>query len=75
MKILSLGVTEILAEAKNLDNEVLQIKDNLIKMCWHMRGSLTFDEAWALGPEEREIIQNLIKENMETTKKTGMPYF
>jgi len=75
MKILSLSVTEILSETKKLDNEVLQIKDNLIKMCWHMRGSLSFEEAWALGSEEREIIQGLIKENMETTKKTGMPYF
>lgn len=75
MKILSLSVTEILGLTKQLDNDVLQIKDNLIKMCWHMRGALSFEEAWALGVEERDIIQNLVKENLETTKKTGIPYF
>ena len=68
-------MTEILGLTKQLDNDVLQIKDNLIKMCWHMRGSLSFEEAWSLGVEERDIIQNLIKENLETTKKTGIPYF
>lgn len=73
--ILSLGVTEILRETEKLDKEVLTIKDNLIKMCWHMRGSLSFEEAWALGPEERDIINNLVQENMETTKKSGLPYF
>lgn len=75
MMILSLGVTEILRETENLDKEVLEIKNNLIKMCWHMRGSLSFDEAWTLGFEEREIIQNIIKENLETTKRSGLPFF
>ncbi len=75
MMILSLSVTEILRETENLDKEVLEIKHNLVKMCWHMRGSLSFEEAWTLGFEEREIIQNIIKENLETTKKSGLPYF
>jgi hypothetical protein len=75
MMILSLSVTEILRETDKLDKEAHDIKDNLIKMCWYMRGSLTIDDAWALSNEEREIINSLIKENLETTKKTGMPFF
>tara|TARA_B100000902_G_scaffold259519_1_gene245743 strand:- start:2230 stop:2352 length:123 start_codon:yes stop_codon:yes gene_type:complete len=40
-----------------------------------MRGSMTMDEAFQLGPEDRNIISALIKENLETAKKTGMPFF
>lgn len=75
MRILSLNLDEIVAEADILDKEVKSIKENLLKLCWYMRGSLTVDEAWALSYEEREIIQALVKENIETTKKTGMPFF
>lgn len=40
-----------------------------------MRGGLTYEEAYYLGPEEREIIGKLIEENFEITKKSGLPYF
>jgi hypothetical protein len=44
-------------------------------MCWYMRGGLTYEEALNLSNAEREIVGNIIKENLETTKKTGMPHF
>ena len=44
-------------------------------MCWHMRGGLTYDEAIMLSEVERDIIAKMIKEHMETTKKSGLPYF
>ena len=40
-----------------------------------MRGGLTLDDAFALSFEERELISELIKDNLETTKKTQMPFF
>jgi hypothetical protein len=40
-----------------------------------MRGGITLDDAFALTIEDREIITDLIKENLETTKKSGMPFF
>lgn len=40
-----------------------------------MRGGVTLDEAFALAVEEREIIAELIKENLEITKKTQMPFY
>lgn len=40
-----------------------------------MRGGLTYDEAMQLGAQERELISKLIDENLETTKKSGMPFF
>jgi hypothetical protein len=40
-----------------------------------MRGGVTLDEAFALGFDDRSIIADLIKDNLETAKKTGMPFF
>ena len=42
---------------------------------WYMRGSMTMDEAFQLSYEDRQLISDLIKENLETTKKTQQPLF
>jgi len=39
-----------------------------------MRG-LSYSEGMNLSFEERELISEIIKENLETTKKTGLPFF
>jgi len=66
---------QILSEVDNLDRDTKQIKQELAKICWFMRGSISFEEAHYLSFEEREIIAALIKDNLETTKKSGMPFF
>lgn len=43
-------------------------------MCWYMRG-LSYNEAMMMSYEERELIGEIIKENLETTKKSGLPFF
>jgi hypothetical protein len=40
-----------------------------------MRGGITLDDAFALSVEDREIISEIIKDNLETTKKSGLPFF
>lgn len=40
-----------------------------------MRGGLTYEQALHLSLTERTTISDLIKENLETTKKTGLPFF
>jgi hypothetical protein len=40
-----------------------------------MRGGISMDDVFALSFEDREIIANIIKENLETTKKSGLPFF
>jgi len=32
-------------------------------------------EAWDLDMSDKKIISNLIKENLDTTKKSGLPFF
>lgn len=57
------------------DKEIESIKSDTLKMCWHMRGGLTYNEAMNLSYSEKKIIGSIIKENIETTKKTGLNWF
>ena len=40
-----------------------------------MRGGLTYEESIMLSQMERNIIADIIKDNMETTKESGLPFF
>ena len=40
-----------------------------------MRGGITYEEAMQMSQSEHEIINSIIKENLETTKKTQLPFF
>lgn len=57
------------------DKDIKRIRSECIKLSWYMRGGLTYDQALNLSLQEREIISDLIKENLETTKKSGLPFF
>lgn len=58
-----------------MDQEQKQLKHNLFQLCWYMRGGLTYEEAFFLSSEEREIISGIVKQNLDTTKRTGIPFF
>ena len=51
------------------------MKNEALKMSWYMRGGLSYDDAMYLSQTERELIGELIKENMEVTKKSGLNFF
>jgi hypothetical protein len=58
-----------------MDNDVKSMKKELYRLCWFMRGSLTIEQAYQLDPESREIMSDIISDNLETTKKSGLPFF
>lgn len=58
-----------------MEQEAKGMREEVLKMCWYMRGGLTYNEAMNLSGQEREIIGRLIKDNLETTKKSGLPFF
>lgn len=66
---------QILEEVKILDNQVKNFKQELYRICWYMRGSVSLNEAYSMAHEDREILSSIIKENLDTTKKSGMPFF
>jgi len=58
-----------------MDKEVMEIRQEALKMSWYMRGGISYDQALQLSVAERNIISTLIKDNLDTTKKTGLPFF
>jgi len=58
-----------------MDKETVDIQQEAIKIAWYMRGGVSYDQALQLSISERNSISELIKSNLETTKKTGLPFF
>lgn len=59
----------------SMEKDTENIRLDILKLCWYMRGGITYDEAMALSVAERGIINNIVKENLETTRKSGLPFF
>lgn len=64
-----------MALVEKYEGEVKSIKSNILQMCWHMRGGITYTEAMDMSVIERNIIAKMVEDHMETTKKSGLPYF
>ena len=58
-----------------MDKEVKGLKEDMLKMVWFMRGGLAYSEIVNMSGPERGYINDLIKENLETAKKTGQPFW
>ena len=59
----------------NMETEVKGIKKHAIKLAWSMRGGASYNDILNMSIEERNAITALIEENLDTTKKTNLPYF
>jgi hypothetical protein len=71
---LTLSNEEIVELLDKYDRDAKAIREELLKICWYMRGSISYEEAFFLSFEEKEIITKIIKDNMETVEKTGLPF-
>jgi hypothetical protein len=58
-----------------LEAQSKALRDEALRLSWYMRGGITYDEAMLLSFQERELIGKLVKDNLETTKKSGLPFF
>jgi hypothetical protein len=70
-----LGSDDIEKIVDQMEKAVKDIKQESLKLSWYMRGGLSYTEAMNLSMEERNIINDIIKENLETTKKSRLPFF
>lgn len=66
---------EIVALLESYDKESKAYRDEALRMCWYMRGGLSYEDAMLLTKEEKDIISKIVNDNMETTKKSGLPFF
>lgn len=44
-------------------------------MSWYMRGGVSYEDVLNMSSEERKLINELTESNLETTKKTQLPFF
>ena len=58
-----------------MEEEVNSIKKNAITYSWYMRGGVSYEDILNMSSMERTAIVDLIEENLETTKKSGMNFF
>ena len=72
---MSLNNDEIVEMLDSFDKDSKALIRNLMRLCWYMRGGVTYDEIMFMSHHEFEAINDVIKENLDTTKESGLPFF
>lgn len=72
---MTLDNQSIIELLESYDKQSRAIREEALRMTWHMRGGVSYDEVMQLSQQEREIIGKIITDNMEITKKSRLPYF
>jgi hypothetical protein len=49
------------------------LRSQITSIMWHMRGSVTREDAWTLSPIERKDMLHLIEEHIKLVEKTKLP--
>lgn len=60
---------------KGLEQDTEALKEELLRICWYMRGGLSYTESHMMTPDERKIATKIIEDNLKTAKETQMPFF
>lgn len=74
-RIINLNEKETLRLLRLLEKEAKELRAEIFKIVWFMRGGISVDEAMLLTDRDRELIGKQIKENLEITKKSGISFF
>lgn len=57
-----------------MEADTKMIKDDIFRIAWAMRGGVnSYDLFHNYSYEDRCIMNEIIKENIESTKKSGLP--
>ena len=60
---------------KEYERDTKAVKEELLRICWYMRGGVSYSESLMMSIEERQIINKIVEGNLQTTKETQMPFF
>jgi hypothetical protein len=58
-----------------MEQEANSIKSQNLKLSWYTRGGVSYHDVMNMSSDERRLIADLIKENLETTQKSKLPFF
>jgi hypothetical protein len=69
-----LPASEIEGYLVRLEKEIKEFKTELTRLSWYMRGGVTMQELLHIySADDRESMYTVIKENVESTKESGLP--
>jgi hypothetical protein len=74
-RLLNLPGDEIGPFVEKLDQEAGALRANCLRLSWLMRGGADYETVMNMSFAERTLINKLAEENIETTKKSGLPWF
>jgi hypothetical protein len=60
---------------KEMVQDIYNIRKSIIQLTWYMRGGVSYIDAMNMTNEEIKAMNEIIDSNMETTKKTKLPFF
>ena len=72
---MALSNEDIVTLLDQMDKETKAMRDDVLRICWYMRGSISYSDGMMLLRTDQILINKIIKDNMETTKKSGLPFF
>ncbi len=64
--------SQIVEYFQELESESRAIEKQIFEICWYMRGGVTLEEAWTLSFDQRSTIMDIINDNIERTKNSGI---
>lgn len=61
--------------ASDMVKQIRAIKSNALKLSWYSRGGVSYVDVLNMSTDELEALNQMVDDNLETTKKTKMPFF
>lgn len=75
MRLLSIDSEGMKKLLDQMEKECEDIKKNALKMSWYMRGGASYNDIMNMSIFERQAISKIIDDNLDTTKKSNLPFF
>ena len=63
---------EVVSYFTQMAQESGAIEKQVFEICWYMRGGINLEQAWQLSFNQRSMIMDIIKDNVERTKESGI---
>lgn len=57
------------------EEDVNNIRRSALQLSWYTRGAATYEDVLNMSTTERLFITKLVEDNLEATKKSGLPFF
>lgn len=73
IKLLRMPESDIMMLIEGYEKECHILKKSFYRLIWSMRGGITSNDLFhVLSQEDREIMEEIVNENIEISKKNGM---